>query len=114
MLARLVSDSQQLALVRDLSRADFLVWIDVVPDSNRFARDGWIRSQLRLNLPRHLRARPPSDWFRPDEESPFLRLRPRSLESTSLDFEDTTTAKVVESLLRSALEALEGWIEARH
>ena len=110
MLARLVSDSAALALVRDFSRADFLIWFDV--ESDHLARAGRIRGRLRLNLPRHLAKAPPRAWSG-SRDSPFLRLRPRTLDSMSLEFEDSMTAEEIDALLRSALAELERWVKKR-
>ncbi len=113
VMARLISDSAALALVRDLSLADFYVWFDVEPDA-RTLTPGRARGRLRLNLPRHvtwplprLRGAPREpDWL-------FARLRARTLVSMRVELGDPMAAGGLEALLRAALEQLEGWIEKR-
>lgn len=110
MMARLISDSTELALVRDFSHADFFVWFDVEPDTRRLQRDGRTRGRLRLNLPRHLTTPPPKAWSGSYRDSPFVRLRPRTLQDMSIEFEDSMTVAELDSLFRAAIVELEGWI----
>ncbi len=107
VLARSIADSEDLALVRDYSRADYFVWFDIAPDARRLvAKPG----RLRLNLPRQVGQAAPKADHRDDI---FQRLRPRTLGSTPIEFGDSVTREQLDAALRAAIVELEGWIKKR-